>query len=405
MPSFEYQAYDAAGKKRKGIVEADSPRLARQALREKGFFPLEISKSEKNATAGNILHRFFRRKVAMQDLVLMTRQMGTLVTAGIPLERSLNMIAEQAEKAQLRKVVSAVRTSVAEGSSFSAALQNAPQKFPEEYIATIDAGEESGSMPNVLERLADDMEALNKARQTFIAALVYPAVMVFVAISVIVLLMVYVVPQVTEVFASQKQELPYLTELLISVSAFLRQYGLFLLLFLLGCVVAFNYALRSKDFRFSFDRALARLPLIGKWIMMSLVSRWARSLGLLIASGVPTLKALHIAVRSVANSYLRSQLEDVNNNVTEGMSMNRALNKSGIFPAFLVYMVNSGEQSGNLDGMLLKCADYYAQLLTSTTQAALRIFEPLLILMMGIIVLVIILAILLPIFQINQLIL
>ena len=405
MPSFEYQAYDEAGKKRKGIVDADSPRFARQALREKGLFPLSVTKSIKSGTSHQFFFHLLRRKVAVQDLVLMTRQMGTLVNAGIPLERSLNMIAEQAEKTQLRKVVAAVRAAVAEGSSFSAALRNAPQRFPEEYIATIDAGEESGNMSQVLERLADDMEALNKTRQTFIAALIYPAVMVFVAISVIILLMVFVVPQVTEVFASQNHDLPRLTKFLIALSAFLRNYGLFILFLLLGGILVFNYALRRKEFRYSFDRLLARLPLIGKWIMMSLISSWARSLGLLIIAGVPTLKALQIAVRSVANSYLRHQLEEVNSNVSEGMSINRALSRSGIFPAFLVYMVNSGEQSGNLDGMLIKSAEYYAQLLATATQAALRLFEPLLILTMGIIVLVIILAILLPIFQINQLIL
>ena len=404
MPSFEYQAYDKVGKKLKGIIEADSPRLARQSLRDKGLFPLDISKTGKNVTGDGFM-RFFRRKIAMQDLVLMTRQMGTLVNAGIPLERSLNMIAEQAEKAQMRKVVSAIRASVAEGTSFSAALNSAPQKFPDEYIATIDAGEESGNMAQVLERLADDIEELNKARQTFIAALVYPIVMVFIAISVIVLLMVYVVPQVTEVFISQKRELPPLTQLLIASSGFLRAYGLFLLLFLLGCVLAFNYALTNQDFRYSYHKTLARTPLLGRWIMMSLVSRWARSLGLLIAAGVPSLRALQIAVRNVSNIYLRGELEQVNNNVSEGMSINKALSKTGAFPAFLIYMVNSGEQSGNLDGMLIKCAEYYAQLLTSTTQAALRVFEPLLILVMGIMVLIIILAILLPIFQINQLIL
>jgi len=405
MASFEYQAYDGIGKKLKGIIEADSARLARQTLREKGLFPLNISKSGKSNLSGDLLMRFFRRKVAMQDLVLLTRQLGTLVSAGIPLERSLNMIAEQAEKAQMRKVVSAVRSSVAEGASFSAALNNAPQKFPPEYIATIDAGEESGSIAQVLERLADDIEELNKARQTFISALVYPMVMVFVAISVIVVLMVYVVPQVTEVFASQKQELPPLTTGLIATSDFLRAYGSFLLLVILAMVLAFNYALRNDEFRYSYDRFLAGLPLVGKWIMMSLISRWARSLGLLIASGVPSLRALQIAVRNVSNSYLRRQLERVNSDVSEGMSMNKALNKTGVFPPFLVYMVSSGEQSGNLDGMLIKCAEYYGQLLTSTTQAALRVFEPLLILIMGIMVLIIILAILLPIFQINQLVL
>ena len=406
MPSFEYQAHDSSGKRVKGYIESDSVRTARQSLRDDGLFPLNVvvSKGEKGVSS-DVLSYFFKRAMPIQELILMTRQLGTLVGAGIPLERSLNMISQQADTSEMRKTVSKIRLSVSEGMSFSKSLRASVRKFPEEYIASIEAGEESGNMHQVLERLADDIEELNRTRQALTSALVYPAVMLFVAVSIIILLMVYVVPQVTEVFASQKQELPALTKFLIGASDFLRGYGWLLLLLIVALIGGFNYALRNKDFRYSFDRMITRTPVIGKWVMMSLVSRWARSLGLLIAGGVPTLKAMQIAVRNIKNTYLNAVIQEVNKNVSEGMNINKALKRAGIFPGFLVYMVDSGEQSGNLDQMLVKCSEYYSQQLNTATQSMLRIFEPLLILAMGMMVLVIILAILMPIFQINQLVL
>ena len=410
MPSFEYKAYNQQARLIKGYVEADSVKSARQQLRDNGIIPLDIKTSSGKDSKGSILELdvmdlFFKRSMPIQDLILLTRQLGTLVAAGIPLERSLNMIGLQADNAAMRKTVSGIRTSVAEGMSFSNSLRNANRKFPSEYIASIEAGEESGNMDKVLERLADDIEEVNKTRQALTAALVYPAVMVFVAIAIIVLLMVYVVPQVTEVFASQNQELPGLTKTLISTSAFLRSYGWTLLLLILAIIGGFNYSMRNPRNRFKFDKFLIGLPVIGRWIMMAIISRWARSLGLLIAGGVPTIKAMQIAVGNISNTYVSSLLNEVNKNVSEGMNINKSLKRAKIFPSFLVYMVDSGEQSGNLDQMLVKCADYYSQLLRTATQSMLRIFEPLLILSMGMIVLVIILAILMPIFQINQLVL
>ena len=408
MAAFEYQAYDAVGKLRNGIIEAESPRLARQALRNQGLFPLEVNvgtdRDGKSRTLGSeVLGRLFRRKVVTTDLILMTRQLSTLVGSGLPLERSLSMIAEQADNIRLRKIVSFIRTAVAEGTSFSEALGQSPHKFPNEYVAAVRAGEESGNMAKILDRLAEDSEELAQTQQTLTSALVYPAVMMVVSIGIIILLMVYVVPQVTEVFAAQKQELPRLTSVLIWISATLRAYSLVLLLLIGAAVLGFLYALQQKELRYRYDRFLVRMPLIGTWLIMGTMSRWARSLGMLIAGGVPTLRSLQIAARSIGNSYLRQHIEDANRNVREGMSINKALAKRGIFPGFLIYMISSGEQSGNLDGMLGKCAEYYDQRLKTLTQSALRIFEPLLILGMGMIVLVIILAILMPIFQINQL--
>lgn len=406
MPYFEYKAYDQQGKLVKGSIEADSIKTARQQLRDDSMVPLDVAVAkEKSIMHLDLGELFFKRAMPIQDLILMTRQLGTLVTAGIPLERSLNMISQQADNAIMRKTVAAIRTSVSEGMSFSKSLRSSGRKFPNEYIASIEAGEESGNMDKVLERLADDIEEVNRTRQALTSAMVYPAVMVFVAIGIIVLLMVYVVPQVTEVFASQNQELPGLTRFLIGASDFLRNYGMAILLVLAVFIALFNYALRKKENRLAFDKFLIGVPVIGRWIMMSIVSRWARSLGLLIAGGVPTIKAMQISVGNIGNTYAASVLNEVNKNVSEGMNINKALKRANIFPSFLVYMVDSGEQSGNLDQMLVKSAEYYSQTLRTATQSMLKIFEPLLILTMGGIVLVIVLAILMPIFQINQLVL
>ncbi len=406
MPQFTYKAYNQQGKQVKGSIEAESVKAARQQLRDDAMFPTDVVESkEKSIMHLDIGDLFFKRTMPIQDLILLTRQLGTLVAAGVPLERSLNMISQQADNAIMRDTVSAIRTSVSEGMSFSKALRSSSRKFPNEFIASIEAGEESGNMDKVLERLADDIEEGNRTRQALTSAMVYPAVMVFVAIAIIVLLMVYVVPQVTEVFASQNQDLPQLTKFLIGTSDFLRNYGLIILLALLVFVVAFNYALRKKENRLAFDKFLMRVPVIGRWIMMSIISRWARSLGLLIAGGVPTIKAMQISVGNISNTYIAGLLHEVNKNVSEGMNINKALKKAKVFPNFLVYMVDTGEQSGNLDQMLVKCAEYYSQILQTATQSMLKIFEPLLILAMGGIVLVIVLAILMPIFQINQLVL
>ena len=406
MPSYSYKAYDQQAKQVKGIIEADSVKAARQQLRDQAMYPLEIKAAKgKSILEVDILELFFKPTLPIQDLILLTRQLGTLVAAGIPLERSLNMISQQADNAKMRKIVGEIRLSVSQGMSFSKALRASSRKFPEEYIASIEAGEESGSMDKVLERLADDIDEVHRTRQALTSALIYPAVMTFVAISIIVLLMVYVVPQVTEVFVAQKQALPTLTKVLINTSDFLRNYGWMILIAILVAVAAFNYALRNDANRLAFDKFLIRLPVIGNWIMMAIVSRWARSLGLLISGGVSTLKSMQIAVRNISNTYVVSVLTEVNQNVSEGMSINKALKRADIFPGFLIYMIDTGEQSGNLSQMLVKSAEYYSQLLRTATQSMLRIFEPLLILTMGVIVLVIILAILMPIFQINQLVL
>ena len=405
MPTFEYQAVDARGKKSKGNLEADSPRHLRQLLRERGLSPLSVKESAASSSktrSGGL--RLLRSKVKTNDLVMISRQLATLVSSGMQLDRSLYLIGEQAEKASMRRLMHEVRSYLAEGSSFAAALRRAQQVFPPDFIATIAAGEESGHMTEVLERLADETEQQAKTKQTLGGALVYPAVMVFVAIAIVVLLLIYVVPQVTEVFEQQNQQLPPLTDFLIDASAFLRAYGMLLAVVLGACVLVFLLLLKRSWFRFWWHRKLLGVPIIGVWLRSALISRWARSLGMLYGAGVNSTLSLRIASEGVNNDYLRQVLTQVTDRVREGRSINRALRETGHFPGFLVHMVASGESSGDLTGMLLKCSDYYDQLLKTTIEASLRVFEPLLILVMGGMVLAIVLAILMPIFQINQMI-
>ena len=403
MPSFEYQALDARGKRVKGTLEADNAKHLRQLLRERGLRPLSVRESAASSAKsrrGGL--RLLRTRIKSADLVMIARQLSTLVASGMQLDRSLFLIAEQAEKASLRRLMHEVRGYLAEGASFSVALRRAQQIFPHDFIATVAAGEESGHMTEVLERLADETEQQAKTKQTLGGAMVYPAVMLLVAVSIIVLLLIYVVPQVTEVFEQQKQQLPPLTEFLIVSSDFLRAYGTLLAVALAGSVLCFLLLLRRSWFRFWWHKQLLGFPLIGAWLRSALISRWARSLGMLHGSGVSGLQSLRIASEGVSNDYLRSVLLRVTNRVREGSSINKALRESGHFPGFLVHMVASGESSGDLGGMLIKCSEYYDQLLKTTIDATLRVFEPLLILVMGAMVLAIVLAILMPIFQINQ---
>ena len=399
MQAYNYLAYDRQGKTQKGVLEGDSDRMVRRLLREKGLMPVKVSEVRQKIS----LFRM-RARIRRNDLMLITRQLATLVGSGMPLEESLRLMAGQAENLVVKHVVSSVRGQVIEGRSLAYALKNSPYVFSTDYIATISAGEETGHLEEVLERLADDVEVQGKARQSLMTALIYPFLMLTVALTVIILLIVYVVPQVTRVFLDMDQTLPLLTRGLIAVSDWLQAYGpfMFVLGFILG--VVFFLALRRPDIRMRWDSMVLRVPRIGYWAVLSNVSGWSRSLGMLLNSGVPILESMQIASERVHNVALRKSLDLVSERVREGDSLHKALSKAEHFPPFLVHMVSSGESSGKLDNMLLKVADYYEQRLKTVIDASLKLFEPLLVIMMGGIVLLIVLAVLVPIIEMNQLI-
>ncbi len=399
MQAYNYTAYDRGGKTKKGVIEGDSERMVRQLLREKGLIPVKVSQVRQ----GLSLFRM-REKIRQNDLMLITRQLATLFGSGMPLEESLRLMADQAENVVIKRLVSSVRSQVSEGRSLAYGLKNSPYTFPADYIATVSAGEETGHLQEVLARLADDVEVQGKARQSLMGALIYPFLMLTVALSVIILLMVYVVPQVTRVFIDMNQTLPALTRGLIALSEWLQAYGPYLLVAIFVAVVAFSLALQRPDIRLKWDSLVLRMPRFGYWAVLANVSGWSRSLGMLLGSGVPVLEAMKIASERVHNVSLRKSLDAVSERVREGDSLHKALNKVEAFPPFLIHMVGSGESSGTLDGMLLKVADYYEQRLKTVIDATLKLFEPLLVIIMGGLVLLIVMAVLVPIIEMNQMI-
>ena len=408
MPTFNYRALDHRGAKTSGHVSADSERLAREILRKRELTPLAISLATRSREHGNkkgaLSLRLFRSKVAMLDLMMFTRQLATLMGSGMPLEQSLRLMTENTERRNLTGAIAQIRTMITEGFSLANALERASLVFPLDYIATIAAGEESGKLPQVLNRLADDLEQQTKARQSLSSALIYPVMLVIVCLVIVAVLMVSVVPRVTRVFEEQDQELPRLTTIMISISNFLTLYGIYMLWALALALLLFLLMMRREEFRYKVHKWLIELPVMGYWIRIGNSIRWARSLGILLASGVPLLQALRLACNGVQNLHLRAQLRMVSDRVREGSSLARALKDYQCMPQFLIQMVASGESSADLDAMLIRASDYYNQTLRMTIESALKIFEPMLILIMGGLVLMIVLSVLLPIFGINQLI-
>lgn len=399
MQTFSYTAFDRHGRSSKGIMEGDSERVVRQKLRKNGLMPVAVTA----AKAQRSLFRM-RERVSHNDMMLIARQLATLVSSGMPLEESLRLMADQAENMTIRRMVSNIRTQLSEGRSLAYAMKNSPYNFPPDFVATVAAGEETGHLEEVLVRLADDVEVQGKARQSLITAMIYPVLMLTVALAVIVLLLIYVVPQVTRVFTDMDQSLPALTKMLITISNWLQAYGFYLFTTLFTAVALFALALRKPAFRKKWDTFALRVPRVGYLVILANVSGWSRSLGMLLGSGVPIMESLLIASERVHNVALRDSLDDVSARVREGDSLHKALMKAEHFPPFLVHMISSGESSGALDSMLLKVADYYEQRLKSVIDATLKLFEPLLVIMMGGVVLLIVMAVLVPVIEMNQMI-
>jgi len=403
VPAFQYSALDSRGRSRKGLIEADTPRLARQALREQGLHPLGIEEVASQERRRGRQWWSGRVRVNATDLALITRQLATLVGSGLPLEEALGAVARQAERTRLSGLLLAVRTRVLEGHTLATALGDFPQVFPELYRATVAAGEQSGHLDVVFERLADYTEARQQMRQKVGLALFYPALLTGVAVLIVAGLLTYVVPQVVQVFSSLNQQLPALTRGLIAVSDFLRQYGVVLLLAVAAGAIGWRYALRRVGFRRRVQQTLLKLPLLAPLTRGANTARFARTFSILMASGVPVLEALRISAQVLGNLPMREAVEQATARVKEGASLHKALGNSGYFPPMTVQLIASGESSGRLESMLERAAVQQERETETLIAALLGIFEPMLILVMGGVVLVIVLAILLPIFDLNQL--
>ena len=400
MPAFRFEAAQPDGKFQKGILDADSARQARAIIRERGLVPLDVVAVENRDSGGSIV---IGGRLKDNELALCTRQLASLLAARLPLERSLAAVIEQAETARVREKFAAVRSEVVGGSTLAHAMAKYPRDFPDTYRALIGAGEQSGDLARVMTRLADYVESRTALASKVKLAFTYPAIVTLVALAVIIALMTYVVPKIVGVFEQTKQTLPFLTVALIQISDFLRHYGWTLIVALVLLIIAFRLAMRSPTTKMSFHRWLLTLPLFGRLFRGVDAARFASTLGILMASGVPMIRALETGAATLGNEAMRANVVDALSRVREGAPLARALGNGKMFPPMLIHMIASGEATGELPEMLERSATQLSQEVERRTLAMTTLLEPILILVMGGIVLMIVLAILLPIMEINQL--
>jgi general secretion pathway protein F len=400
VPSFRFEATDAAGRIERGLIEADSARAARSSLRGRGLVPLAV---DGVATAGARPALLRRRRFSGAQLALATRQLAGLLAARLPLAQALGATVEQAENRAVREVFSAVRSEVIAGHRLAQALGRFPAEFPEVYRATVAAGEESGDLAGVMDRLAAYLEEREALRGKLLAAFIYPAVVTTIAVAIVVFLMAYVVPQVVEVFRQTRQALPWPTRLMLGASEFLRVAGLWLAAGAVLALFALRRWLQRPGPRAAWHRALLRLPLVGRVVRNVDAARFAATLATLTNAGVPLLRALEAARATLGNVVLSDAAGEVIASVREGSPLARALAASGAFPPVLVHLAASGEATGELAEMLARAATNLSREVERRALVLSTLLEPLLVLAMGAVVLAIVLAVLLPIIEINQL--
>ncbi|MEP1267973.1 MAG: type II secretion system inner membrane protein GspF [Marinobacter sp.] len=401
MPAFDYKALDSRGKQKQGVVEADAPRAVRQQLRERGLTPLAVEPASEKQARSNPLSS--RGSLATADLALVTRQLATLIQSGIPIEQALSAAAQQSTKPRIRSMLIAIRAKVMEGYSLADSLGEFPRAFPRLYRSTVAAGEHAGHLDLVLNRLADYTEARQEARQKIQLAAIYPIILSVVAIAIVVFLLTYVVPDIIEVFVKQGQELPALTAAMLAVSDFLGNYGIYLLILIIIALVAFRWSLKKPSFRLRFHKSLLNMPLFSGMVRGVNTARYASTLSILTTSGVPLVEAMRIAGEVLSNDHLREELRDAARKVSEGGSLHRSLDQTGYFPPMMLHMIASGEASGELDSMLERTATMQENTLQSKIAAIVGLFEPMMLLLMGVVVLIIVLAIMLPILNMSNL--
>jgi general secretion pathway protein F len=404
VAAFTFTALDTLGSEQKGVMEADSSRQVRQLLRDQGLSPLQIlPAARQDQYAKRSFTLFDSRGLKTAELALFTRQLATLLQSGLPLEQSLGAIAKQAEQEKVSSIIMGVRSKVLEGFTLARAMAEYPKAFPLLYRATVASGEHAGHIDGVLERLADHTENEHAAKQKVMLAMLYPALLLLTAVTIVLGLMIFVVPGVIEVFSDQGQQLPLMTRILVGFSDLLSNHGGKLFLALVMIVSGFRYLLNQSAFRMQWDRRLLRVPLLGKLLLGIDTARIAGTLHILNASGVPLVEAMKISTDVLGNNWLKAQMQKITQQVQEGSSLFRALEHSGSFPPMMVHMIASGEHSGELGTMLGRIATHQQRELDTKISAMIGILEPLMLLFMGGTVLFIVLAILLPILNMNTL--
>jgi len=403
MPAFEYKALTSTGKLKKGFLEGDSEKQIRQMLRDQGLVPTEIEalgKTPKGGVAGN--HSLFLSPIKTADLSLFIRELYTLLDAGTPLNEALKSMAQQAETKQMRRFVTGLHTKVSEGHGLASALNQASFKVPTDVIATIQAGEESGYLDKVLSRLAESIEQRDQLNKKMKTALIYPILMVVVAVVIVFFLMIYVVPKVVKVFDNMNQTLPPLTRGLLSFSDFIQHQWGWLLFIVIAIWGFFIWIMRREKGRYKVHQFMLKTPGIKRFLIYSSAARWARTLGVLLSSGVAIQDALKISAEVVTLEPLKKSVLKMVSDVREGESVAKSMQAAGFFPPLLLNLVRTGEGKGQLDSMLLKGAMHYEFSVETAANTLVSVLEPILIIIMGAVVLTVVLAIMMPIFEMNQ---
>ncbi|NYT23201.1 type II secretion system inner membrane protein GspF [Alcaligenaceae bacterium] len=402
MPTYQYEASDATGRIERGLIDADSERNARQLLRSRGLLPLSLRGTLGSRGAGN---RIFKGpRISDAELGWVTRQLAGLLAAGLPLELALSATLEQTERRHTAHVLAAVRADIRAGHRLCDAMAAHPRDFPSIYCSLIDAGEQSGELAQVMERLAGYIESRGNLRSKILTAFIYPAIVTFVAIAVVVFLLSYVVPQVVTAFNQTQQALPLLTRMMLAASAFVREWGAVSALALLTAFIGWRWTLRQPAARLAWHGRVIRLPVLGRYVLGLNAARYASTLAILTGSGVSLLLALDAARRTLGNERMRVAADEAARQVREGSSLASALQAQKVFPPLLVHMIGSGERTGDLPAMLERAAGTLSNELERRALALTAALEPAMTLIMGGLVLVIVLAIMMPIIEINQMI-
>ena len=409
MAAFEYIALDAKGKEKKGIIEADTAKQARQILRDQSLTPLQIDstktsgkKSEKDS-AQSSGSKLFQRGINSTELALITRQLATLVQAALPLEETLAAVANQSEKPRIKSMMYAIRSKIMEGHTLAVGMAEFPKVFSQLFCATIDAGEKSGHLDTVLERLADYTENRQELQSKVSQAMIYPAFLTIFAILIVGFLMAYVVPQVVAVFDDIGEELPGLTLGLISISDFVVNYGVYVFFVFVAIVIGLKMLLRQPQHQERYHRLLLKIPLIQKLVRGLNTALFTRTFSILAGSGVTALESMKISAQVVVNLPLRNAILDATDRVREGSGISKALESSKLFPPITLQLIASGENSGKLEEMLSRASNQLEREQVTLIAFIVGIMEPVIISVMGLMVLLIVLGILLPIFDLNQL--
>lgn len=402
MAVFKYIATDQQGNTSKGVLEGDSATQIRQQLRDLGRIPIEVTLSQERKISKGRFHFVIKQKISAPALAMLTFQFATLINAGLPIEEALLNLADQSEKSYVKGILLGVHAKIIEGHSIATALGEYPRTFSNLYRASVAAGERSGQLGNVLQRLADYLERQQAVQAKIQNAVIYPAILTVVSISVVTFLLAYVVPKIVNVFIGTGQALPTITIILLALSAFIGSYGWIVALLLIATLVIFKRSLQNVHFRTQFQLLLLKLPLIGHTLREINTARFARTFGILFAASVPVLEAMQAANSVVKLLPMQNAIDMAINKVREGTQINRALQDTGYFSLLTVRLIAAGEMTGRLEAMLEKSADYQERVVAQKIDVALALFEPGMILVMGLIVLFIVLAIMLPIFEINQ---